>query len=147
MSGTVIRVIEDYMYDFSSLAASGQMSMTLAQRIDTSQYREGGLLVRLVKCDIQDPSTDDIQIAVANDPWDPFNGATLYFPPGDVASGSLNPNKTEPAAPPTDPYSMWFPLTAPFGGLLLVGLTGTRSGGSPGHTLEVQLNADLILKD
>ncbi len=155
MSGTVIRVIEDTHYDFGTLEASGSLAQLAAQRIAASQYREGVLLVRIIKINIQSPTTDDIQITVAEDPWDPFSGATLFTPlatTGDVASvpaplaqTTLNPNNN--ASPPSDPYALWFPLTTPFGGLLQVAVVGTRASGTPGNSLDVQLNADLILKD
>ncbi len=155
MSGTVIRVIEDSNYDFADLQTNGLQSILIAQRIDVSQYREGGLLVRVVKLDIATPAKDDILIAVYEDCWDPFSGTTLYSPTvsdGDVASApypllptSLNP--TAGTTPPTGAYGLWFPLTTPFGGLLQLGIRGTRTAGTPGDSLSVQLNADLILKD
>ncbi len=58
---------------------------------------------------------------------------------------SLNPYAG--TTPPTNPYGLWFPLTTPFGGLLQLGIRGTRTAGTPGDSLSVQLNADLILKD
>ena len=49
--------------------------------------------------------------------------------------------------PPADPYAMYFWLNTPFGGLSQFALFGVRGGGSAGDALDIQLNADLILKD
>lgn len=159
MSGLSLRVIETNFFDFKGAGASQTITMPVAQRIDVSQYREAGLLVRIIQIEIVNTGTsgDDIQIAVAEDPWDPFSGPVVFAPetttgaaapasPYPLAQTSLNPNYQQ--TPPSNSYFLFFPLTAPFGGLLEVNLYGVGgSARSAGDALSVALNADLILKD
>jgi hypothetical protein len=153
MSGTVIRVIEDTHYEFSGLASSNQQGILIAQRVDVSQFRTASLLVRVIKLNIG-TSGDAIKVEALIDPWDPFQGTTVFQPPGGTTGeasvplpqSTLNPSG-DGSAPPTDPYAMYFPLNTPFGGLIQLGLFGVRGGGSAGDALDIQLNADLILKD
>ena len=149
MSGTVIRIIEDTHYDFLSLAALGEQDLIVAQRIDVSQYRTASLLVRIVKLQLGN-NNDSVNIAVTVDPWDPFQGTTVFFPPTatvPLPATSLN-SSGEGSAPPSDPYAMLFSLNTPFGALLAVDLVAKRNGGVAGtDALNIQLNADLVLKD
>lgn len=151
MSGTVIRVVEETKFDFTDVqaVANAEQFVTLAQHIDTSQWREAGLMVRVSSITLPGYSNDKIYILAVNDPWDPMSGTTLYEPNGANAyplNESLNPSEGS-GAPPSVAYGMYFPLSN-LGGLLSLALHCTRNGSStPTNTIEVYLNVDLILKD
>lgn len=152
MSGTVIRLVEETKYDFTDLqaAANAEQFVTLAQHVDTSQWREAGLMVRVTSITLPGYGNDKIYIVAANDPWDPMSGTTLYDPQGTnafIVNESLNPNESGSGAPPGGAYGMYFPLSN-FGALITLSLLCTRNASStPTDTIRVYVNVDLILKD
>lgn len=151
MSGTIIRVAELASYEFSNIAVDYGQYVLLAQHIDTSQWREASLLVRVVQFTMADSShLDDILLTAAIDAWDASSGTTIYTPEGanafPLAASSLNPAGSG-SAPPSEPFAMLFALSN-FGSMVQVLLQAVRGTGvATGTELTISLSVDLVLKD
>lgn len=143
MSGTVMTIAKKALYNFDSIGNGTQQFLTIAQRIDVSQYREGRVIARVFNFNRQ-TATDDIKLIVAPDPYDSDNPDTTFLMDSSdyIVNGALYDSSLS-----GDPYVKFFDLGTQFGPLLQFLVMGDRTTGSAGQELNSWLSFDLSLKN
>lgn len=139
MSGTTMRLLPRTDYDYTGLKASGSSTITVARKIDTSQWREAIVLVRLHTASFASNTInvfwtlDGYTDEDPNETWSAATGATTLPVTLLTFVGGTD----------TPPIVKNATLSAPFGPLIMVQLKFSNVSST---ALTASISIDLNLK-
>lgn len=146
MASRIVELFPPAHFNFNDIAfvsmEDKQVFFDMAQRIDTSNYCEGKLIVRLYDRDI-DHSSDKITVALYEDPYTTESPGTSFEPPPEesaIATVEIDGGSEVPGA-------FYANITGSLGNMAKVIIAATRAGDSNAtNSIRARIDATLVLK-
>ncbi|MCB9594326.1 MAG: hypothetical protein H6719_16465 [Sandaracinaceae bacterium] len=143
MSGHVIRVCPPRQFDFSELGDGGSGFVTVAERIDCSQYQHADLLVR-VHTDATFASGCSMSVVVVSDGFTTDDPSQDFFSAA-LGQGGIIFNGSDPPTAGTLEVATY---SSRLGAMLAVFVVGQQAGTAPAPpSIQARLSIDLTLRE